>query len=120
MNAAAKMTMRATIKRSSGALDSRGGRATPQDWQVVSEAEPCFVWAPQAVQVSDGAQVMTVEEIRGIFRSDADIQAGDVLEGLRDRREREVLAGRLDVTTVTPRTVGAAKGHLAVALRRAQ
>ena len=120
MTAASRMTMRATLKRSAGARDAFGGKAVPQDWQATSEAEPCFVWVPQQVQVADGQQMMALEEIRGIFRSDADIQAGDVLEGLRDRREREVLAGRLAVTAVSQRTAGAAKSHLAVSLRRAR
>jgi hypothetical protein len=120
VRAANRMTMRATVKRSSGAADGYGAKAAPQEWQIVDDAAPCFVTSTSKRNDDDGTRVVADEQLRGIFRADADLQKGDRIEEIRDRRDRVLVQGPMTVDAVTPRNGLAGISHLEADLRRLQ
>jgi hypothetical protein len=114
------MTMRATIKRSSGDADGYGAKAAPQDWQVVDDAAPCFVTSTIKRNDDDGMRVVSDEQLRGIFRADSGLRKGDRIEEVRDRRDRVILAGPMTVDAVAQRNGLDGPSHIEADLRRLQ
>lgn len=115
--ASTAMTMRATVKRSSGSADGYGAKAVDQDWQIVGDALPCLVLVSSRRLTLDGGLVV-VEDIRGVFRESADVKVGDRIDELTDRRGRAVLEGILYFDTVTEKSTGGVATHKEASLRR--
>lgn len=115
---AGQLTMRAGIRRRNAATrDGYGHVSAAAEWQVVAEGVPCRVWVKSHNEVVDGKAVV-VEEVGGVFRAGADVKREDELYELKDRRGREVFAGRFTVDAVSERQLGASQSHLQVTLRR--
>ncbi len=112
------MTMRASRRRNITANDDYGAPGAPSStWEIV-ESIPCLVYVNAKREFEAGVKVGVVEEIKGIFRFDADIERGDQIYELKDRRSRTVLDGILDVDAVTPRTIEDCPSHREAILRR--
>lgn len=110
------MTMRARVSRDAAADDGYGAPGTPADLQIVSDAEPCFVWVTSKRFITD-QKVMVVEDIRGVFRADTEILTGDRME-IFDRRGRALLDGTLEIEAITDKMCGSVIMHREALLRR--
>ncbi len=116
--AASLMTMRAGIRRHPGTADAFGGPSEPLVNDFQADGVPCYVWVTQKRELMDVPQG-GVEEIKGLFRFDADISHTDEIYEVKDRRGRDVIGGgTLFVDSVTERTNGANPSHKEVVLRR--
>ena len=114
----ALMVMRANLRRNKAGVDSYGQPKEPAAWDYVGKEIPCFVWFKNRREVVDGQKIAIVEDIRGLFRSDADVKAGDQIDLLADRRGRPVIEGILLVDSAAPGHLEASKAYTDVSLRR--
>jgi len=114
--AACALTMRAEVRRNASGKGSYGGQK-PAGWDIVADAMPCMVWVRTAKEVVDGKSAV-VESIRGVFRPGADIQRGDQLVEIKNRRGVVVIAGPLYISAISPRTIAGAVTHQQVDLER--
>jgi len=112
------MVMRANLRRNKAGIDTYGQPKEPAVWDYVGKEIPCFVWFKSRREVVDGQKIAIVEDIRGVFRSDADVKAGDQIDILADRRGRKIVEGILLVDSTSERTVDAVQAYRDVALRR--
>lgn len=113
----ARMVMRAEVLRNGAAANSYGGRGKPE-WNVVSDAAPCYVWSRVRNRYQEGRVLAEVEELGVIFRREADIQEGDRVSNIKDRRDRVLFAGPFEVLTGTEKSNGTGIDHLSFRLRR--
>ncbi len=114
--AASRMTMRARVLRNAAA-DTQEDAPAPD---LVSDAEPCWVWSKSRRYVAEGGQSVVVEDLTAVFKKDSPVQAGDTIESIVDRRGAVVMDGPVFVETMVPRSRGAAVDHYAATLRRPQ
>ena len=75
-----------------------GGHPAPGGWEERRNCMPCLL-APVRVErvTAAGLRQVTIAELK--VMSDADIQIGDRLQNVTDRRGQELLSGPLDVIT---------------------
>lgn len=111
---AGRLTMRAQVERDqTTATDGWGHRGAP-DFQPVGDPLPCFVWSNSSREVVDGNKSAAIEDLRGLFALGADLEAGDELASVTDRRGAVQHYGRLKVEG----PVQFKHTHLEAALRR--
>ncbi len=112
MSARSRMTMRAVIERNTAtAEDTYGHPVTP-----VFEAHatiPCWIWSRQRREVVDGSKTAVIEDLRVMFPLGADVQAGDKITSITDRRGAEIMAGEFMIEPVQRKL-----NHLEAALER--
>lgn len=106
------MTMRVDIERDMAAEDGYNQRG-PTSWQTLSEDVPCYAWQgtgrPSAERSVE--QVVRTDMPGMVVPLGTDIQAGDRIRRIADRRGRE-LFGAMPVDAVRRR-----RDHLRVDLR---
>lgn len=112
MSARGRMTHRARLERDTAASTGAWGQPAAPDWNFREEL-PCYGWSRSRQVVADGEKVVTVQEMRAIFPTDADIVEGDRLQEITDRRGTVVFPGPLMV-----RTAQAKPGHVEFMLER--
>lgn len=107
------MTMRAEVERNTAAgTDAYGHPIAPVFTPLATM--PCFVWSKQSRQIVDGDKTAVIEDLRAIFPLGADLAEGDEIARVTDRRESEIIPGRLRIDAVPQRK----HDHLEAALRR--
>jgi hypothetical protein len=113
------LTMRAVLRRPGAAKDSYGGpaQAAVTQWPVIAPVLHCRAYSSHAHQYVDG-KVVAVEQLVLMAAASADLKPGDCVDGVKDRRGRDVLAGHLFVNTVIPVMRGATVSHLEASLKR--
>lgn len=113
------MVMRAEIRRNAAGKDSYGQKKPPTNatLQGISFSASCYAWMEARQELVDG-QLAVVERIKAYFRDDADIQRGDRIEQIVDRRARVLFAGPLTVDSISEKNLGASPSHKEVLLRR--
>lgn len=107
------MTMRAEVERNTATgTDAYGHPLAPAFTPLATVA--CYVWSRQSRELVDGDKTAVIEDLRGLFPSDADIAEGDELARVTDRRGRVLFPGRLRVDAPPQRK----PHHREAALRR--
>ena len=117
MSQRSTMTMRATVQRDTQAGDNDWG--TPDVPLLVVGAEvPCRVWSGKRTDVDDDGKMAVIEDLRGHFPKDADLEEEDRLT-IRDRRGRLLFDGPVYVETIAHGTgSGSRASHRKVQLTR--
>lgn len=89
--------MRAAVERDQAVgTDSWGNRPAPA-FASIGDPLPCFIWSTKAEDVTDGAKVAEVEELRGLFALGAGLMAGDEIAAVTNRAGAVLIPGRLKV-----------------------
>lgn len=88
--------MRAVVERNTASgTDAWGNPAAPSFAALATYA--CFVWSSRAREIRDGDKTAEIEELRVMFPLGTDIQAGDEISSVQDRRGATLIAGRLRI-----------------------
>ncbi len=84
--------MRALVERDTSTdVDAYGHKVKPAF--TVLATLPCFVWSRQRREVVDGSKTAIIEDLRAMFALGADVQAGDKITSIKNRRGTEIMAG---------------------------
>jgi hypothetical protein len=88
MSARGRMTMRAVVKRATDEGDDAWGQEAKanQAWPEVDPAMPCFAWIARRENINDDGVKVYTAEFRAVFPPGADIQEGDQVQEIRNRR----------------------------------
>ncbi|WP_225205384.1 hypothetical protein [Novosphingobium huizhouense] len=111
---AGRLTMRASIERNAATGTDSWGNPVAPGFTAIGDPVACFVWSISATQSIDGGKTAELEEFRALFALGTDLQPGDQLAAIVDRRGLEIIPGRLSVEGPVQRK----HTHLEAALRR--
>jgi hypothetical protein len=97
-----RMTHRAVLERNTATTADAWGQPPEPSFTAQEEGRPlaCYAWSKSRKVVADGEKVVTVQDLRAIFPRGADVQEGDRLQSVTDRRRSVVFPGPLTVRTV--------------------
>lgn len=109
-----RLTMRAAIERDTATAKDAWGNPVEPIFASTGDPLPCFVWSISARQVMDGGKTAEIENLRAMFALNADVQPGDEIAQVTDRRGTVLLPGRLRVEAPVQRK----HSHLEAGLRR--
>ncbi len=93
MSARASMTMRAVVTRDTASGEDAYGHPVKPSFTAHLSALPCWVWSKQRREAVDGSKTAIIEDLRAMFPLGADVQAGDKITSITDRRGTEIMAG---------------------------
>lgn len=111
---AGRLTMRAAIERNTATAKDAWGNPVEPVFASTGDPVACFVWSKSARQVQDGSKTAEIENLRAMLALDADVQPGDEIAEVTDRRGTVLLPGRLRVEAPVQRK----HTHLEADLRR--
>lgn len=97
------MTLRCIVQRvADGAPeDAWGHQDASADHLTIRDDLPCFAWHDDdARDMHDGRKNAVVGLVRMIVPTDADVTVADRIVDIRDRRDRQVIAGPIEVLGV--------------------
>ncbi|MED5546198.1 MAG: hypothetical protein VYD90_13190 [Pseudomonadota bacterium] len=94
---AGRLTMRAVVERKTATGKDAWGAPIGGVFTPVGEPVACFIWSKQSRELVDGAKTALIEDVRGLFALGADLQAGDEIASVTDRKGTVLIAGRLKV-----------------------
>ena len=108
------MTMRAAVERNQAVgTDAYGGPVAPVF--AAHATLPCWVWSNSRREIVDGDKTALVEDMRAMFPIGADVAEGDEIASVTDRRNVELLSGRMRVEAIQRK-----HRHVEAALERVQ
>lgn len=108
-----RLTMRALVERNVAAgSDPHGNPVAPVFAPLATL--PCFVWSTASRELVGDERTAMIEDMRALFALGADIDEGDEIARVTDRRGAEIIPGRLRVEGPAQRK----HSHVEVALRR--
>ena len=105
--------MRAHVERAAPTGRDRWQQPTKSAFAPVTTLR-CFIWSNTSREIVDGDKTAMVEDVRGLFAMGADLNEGDEIAQVTDRRGAIVVPGRLRVEG----PVQSKHTHLEAALRR--
>ena len=111
---AGRLTMRAAIERNGASGSDAWGNPVAPVFASTGAALACFVWSVSASQVVDGEKTAEIESFRALFALGADVQPGDEIASITDRRGTVIIPGRMRVEPPVQRK----HTHLEAGLRR--
>lgn len=109
------MRHRAALERNTAVGTDAWNRPDPATFEPLATV-PCRAWSRTKRVAMDDGKDAVIEDIRALFPADADIQTGDSISAITDRRGNTLFAGPLRVQTITGR--GANVRHREVMLTR--
>lgn len=83
---AGRLTMRAQVMRNAATAKDGWGNPVAPALAAVGGPVACFIYAKTARELVDDSKSALVEDVRGLFALDADLEAGDQLVNVTDRR----------------------------------
>ena len=111
---AGRLTMRALIERDTATAKDAWGNPVEPVFASTGDPVACFAWSTSAKQSIDGNRTAEIETFRALFALGADVQPGDVVASITDRRGVEIIPGRLLVEPPVQRK----HTHLEASMRR--
>jgi len=111
---AGRLTMRAHVERNEAAGSDAWNSPVAPAFASIGAPVPCFVWSSQSRKLVDGAKSALLEDMRAMFALGADVQPGDEIATVTDRRGIEIVPGRLAIEGPVQRK----HTHVEVSLRR--
>ena len=109
-----RLTMRAAIERNANLAADDWGQPGVPAFASTGDPVACFVWSKTSRELVDGGKTALIEDMRAMFALDADVQAGDEIASVTDRRGTVIVPGRLKVEGPVQRK----HTHLEAALQR--
>ncbi len=100
MSARAQMKMRAVVERDTSSGEDNFGHPVKPDF-TAHGIFPCWAWSNTDREVVDGDKSALVEDFRAMFPRRADVQAGDEIVNITDRRGAVLFAGRFQIETMS-------------------
>ena len=94
---AGRLTMRAAVERNQATGTDAWGAPVGAQFASIGEPVACFIWSKQSRELVDGSKTALIEDVRGLFALGADLQAGDEIASVTDRKGTVLIAGRLKV-----------------------
>ena len=114
-----KMKHRVRIQRNDAVTDTWGsGKVSPSSFNTVKDGQRCLITMERGREIVDGDKVIQVDSLLGIFPPDVDLQRGDKLVNIVNRKGDEVIAGTLEVDTINTIPSEFGKSHVEATLRR--
>ncbi len=94
-----KMTMRAVVERDTATgTDDFGNPVKPAFTPVATI--PCWAWSNADREIVDGNKSALIEDFRAMFSKLADVQEGDEIVNITDRRKVVLFPGRFQIETI--------------------
>lgn len=109
------MRHRAAVERNTAVGNDSWNRPSAPNFTPLATL-PCRAWSRTKKHVRDDGKEAVIEDIRALFTADADVQTGDRISTITDRRGNTIFDGPLAVQTLTGR--GANVRHREVMLTR--
>lgn len=94
---AGRLTMRAQIERATATGADGWNGPEPGAFAALGDPVACFVWSDTITQVIDGQKQAQIEVTRALFALGTDVQPGDRLASVKDRKGAVLIAGPLVV-----------------------
>lgn len=107
------MTMRAEVERNNATGTDQWNRPVAPSFSALA-TYPCFVWSKTSREITDGDKVAAISDLRIMLPLGTDIQVGDEIARVTDRKCNEIIAGRLRVDAPIERR----HRHIEAALQR--
>ena len=99
MSARARMTMRAVVERNTATDKDEWAQDVKPDFTPLATI-PCWAWSSTDREVVDGNKSAVVETFSAMFPKGADVQEGDEIVNITDRRNVILFPGRFQIETM--------------------
>lgn len=97
------MTMRASLERNAAiGVPDEYGNPSPASWTALTTV-PAWLWTTADREVMDARKTAVVEDTRMIVPRGTDVTAKDRVNGVKDRRGRDVRPGIFMIESVINR-----------------
>lgn len=91
-----RLKHRADVERNQAAAKDAWGQDVQPDFQPLATL-PCWAWSTATREAIDGDKTAVIEDMRAMFALAADIEEGDEIAMIADRRGNVIFPGRFRI-----------------------